>query len=31
MLNDKKIPCMAPIYYNDKSVSDIKKKCHIFN
>ena len=31
MLNDKRIPCIPPIYHNDKSVSDIKKKCHIFN
>ena len=31
ILNDKKIPCIPPIYHNDKFVSDIKKKCNLFN
>ena len=31
ILNSKKIPCIPPIYYNDKFVSDIKKKYDLFN
>ena len=31
ILNGKKIPCIPPIYHNDKFVSDIKKKCDLFN
>ena len=30
-MNGKKIPCIPPIYHNDKFVSDIKKKCDLFN
>ena len=29
--NGKKIPCIPPIYHNDKFVSDTKKKCDVFN
>ena len=31
ILNGKTIPCIPPIYHNDKFVSDIKKKCGLFN
>ena len=27
----KKIPCILPVYHNDEFVSDIKKKCDLFN
>ena len=30
-MNGKKIPCIPPIYQNDKFPSDIKKKCDQFN
>ena len=30
-MNGKKIPCISPIYHNDKFISDIKKKCDLFN
>ena len=30
-MNGKKIPCIPPIYHNDKFVSDNKKKCDLFN
>ena len=30
-MNGKKIPCIRPIYHNDKYISDIKKKYDIFN
>ena len=31
ILIGKKITCIPPIYHNDKFVSDIKKKCDLFN
>ena len=31
ILNGKKIPCISSIYHNDKFISDIKKKCDLFN
>ena len=31
ILHGKEIPCIPPFYHNDKSVSDIKKKCDLFN
>ena len=31
ILNGKKIPCIPPIYHNDRFVSDIKKECDHFN
>ena len=30
ILNGKEIPCIPPIYRNDKFVSGIKKKCDLF-
>ena len=30
-MNGKKIPCIPPFYHYDKFVSDIKKKCDLFN
>ena len=30
-MNGKKIPCIPAIYHNDIFVSDIKKKCDLFN
>ena len=30
-MNGKKIPCIPPIFHNDKFVSDIKKKYDLFN
>ena len=27
----KKIPCIPPIDHNDKFISDMKKKCDLFN
>ena len=31
LVTPKKIPCITPIYHNDKFGSDIKEKCHLFN
>ena len=31
MLNGKKVPCIPPIYDNNRYVTDIKKKCQLFN
>ena len=30
-MNSKKIPCIPPTYHNDKFVSEVKKKCDLFN
>ena len=30
-MSGKKIPCILPVYHNDEFVSDIKKKCDLFN
>ena len=31
LVTPKKIPCITPIYHNDKVVSDIKEEFHLFN
>ena len=31
LLNDKKIPCIPPIFHNNKNFADFKKKSEIFN
>ena len=30
-LNNKKIPCIPPIYHNNNSITDFKEKAQIFN
>ena len=31
LLNGKKVPCVPPIYDNNRYVSDFKEKCQLFN
>ena len=31
LLNDKKIPCIPPIFHNNKYIADFKEKSEIFN
>ena len=31
MLNDKKVPCIAPIFHDDKFITDFSKKADLFN
>ena len=31
LLNGKKIPCIPPLYHNNKFISEIKAKCELFN
>ena len=31
MLNDKKVPCIPPIFHNNQFVTDFSKKVHLFN
>ena len=31
VLNGKNVPCIPPIYHSNKFVSDIKKKCDLYN
>ena len=31
VLNNKKIPCISPIYHNNNYITDFKKKAQIFN
>ena len=31
ILNNKKVPCIPPIYHNNKYVTDFKEKSEIFN
>ena len=31
MLNDKKVPCISPIFHNNQFVTDFSKKVHLFN
>ena len=31
VLNNKKIPCISPIYHNNNYITDFKEKAQIFN
>ena len=31
LLNNKKIPCIPPVFYQNKYVTDFKKKAELFN
>ena len=31
LLNGKKVPCVPPVYDNNRYVTDFKEKCHFFN
>ena len=31
LLNGKKVPCVPPIYDNNRYVTDFKEKCQLFN
>ena len=31
MLNEKKVPCIPPIFDNNKFVTDLSKKAHLFS
>ena len=31
LLNGKKIPCIPPIYHNNKLIFEIKTKCELFH
>ena len=31
LLNGKKVPCVPPIYDNNRYITDFKKKCQLFN
>ena len=31
ILNNKKIPCISPVYHNNNYITDFKEQAHIFN